>query len=225
MIVHLYFDVFDEVTLRVLQSVREWRLRSVKIWTNRDEWQKKENRQFLANIREGVRIIDDAPIDYGKDLYEWHRVNDSVSRVEKRGIRALASRVWDYGSCVVGIGSLPKEKDLFIGFFDRQGDRMLPKEFFRIDWLTTSDALEGYLKDKGFGAFSLKDENRFERTGMVYEGTPIFREKSTGRYVYLDTLHKDHYEVFDPRGCHIGEFSLTGVLDQSKKDKNKHLRV
>lgn len=225
MTIHLYFDVLDDTTLRVLQSVREWRQRSIKIWTNREVVSNSPMKGCLSYIKEGVNIIDDLSLRYDKDLYEWQRNEGKVSVVCSHGIRALVSRKWAIQDCVVGIGNQAKEKELLICFFDKQGEKTLPEEFIKIVWLATIESLWSLCSEKGVFAFSLTDARRFERTGRRYGNASIFREKETGYYVYLDTFHGDHYEVFDSSRRHIGEYSMTGYLDFSKRDGSKRLDV
>lgn len=77
--------------------------------------------------------------------------------------------------------------------------------------------------------FSLTDITRFERTSKLYKKSKrrIYKERSTNRYWYYDFFHsdnKEHYEVFDNTGNHVGEADMNGVLDETKKDKTKSIR-
>lgn len=74
--------------------------------------------------------------------------------------------------------------------------------------------------------FHLSDVSRFERTKFLYRKAKqrIYREKATDRYWYYDYFHKDnkeHYEVYDSLGQHVGEADTDGVIDVSKKDPKK----
>ena len=75
--------------------------------------------------------------------------------------------------------------------------------------------------------FSLNDMSLFQKTNSIYMPTKqrVYREIRTGRYWYLDALHKNHYEVFDANDNHIGEASLDGVLDYSKADKSRSIKA
>ena len=75
---------------------------------------------------------------------------------------------------------------------------------------------------------SLSDVAKFERTEKIWErtGQRIYRERKTKRYWYYDFFHKDnkeHYEVFDCFGEHLGEANTNGYLDTSKKDSSKSI--
>ena len=67
--------------------------------------------------------------------------------------------------------------------------------------------------------------SRYARAEQIFQGEPVYREQKAGHLIYLDHLHKTHYEVFDPQGKHLGEMSLNGDLDRSKADPNKRLSV
>ena len=76
--------------------------------------------------------------------------------------------------------------------------------------------------------FQLSDVIRFERTNKVWNRSKqrIYKERETSRYWYYDFFHrenKEHYEVFDSDGNHIGEADCNGIIDESKKDGNKSI--
>lgn len=70
----------------------------------------------------------------------------------------------------------------------------------------------------------LHDTLRFVKTNRNVHGKIVYKEKSLQRFWYLDNLHRDHFEVFDFDGNHLGEASLSGVLDDTKVDSNKKFR-
>ena len=53
----------------------------------------------------------------------------------------------------------------------------------------------------------------------------VFLSKDGDNFIYLDNLHKTHYEVFSSTGQHLGEMSLNGDLDRLVADPGKHLRL
>jgi hypothetical protein len=82
-----------------------------------------------------------------------------------------------------------------------------------------------YQKTEGISHFSLLERQRFTKTRLVEQGKTVYKEVSTNRYWYLDNLHKDHYEVFNAQGEHIGVASLQGNIDSSKKEKGRRISV
>jgi hypothetical protein len=82
-----------------------------------------------------------------------------------------------------------------------------------------------YQKNDGKSHFSLLNRQRFTRTHLVEQGKTVYKEVSTHCYWYLDNLHKDHYEVFNALGEHIGIANLQGEFDRSKKEKGRRISV
>lgn len=94
---------------------------------------------------------------------------------------------------------------------------------------TVNTFIEWYNTEKRNITFSLEDVYRFSRTNKIYPDSKqrIYLEKETGRYWYKDYFHKDnkeHYEVFDKEGNHLGEADVNGNLDESKCDKTKSIK-
>lgn len=102
-------------------------------------------------------------------------------------------------------------------------------QFAQIELITDERAFqlwwEVYQKQEGKSHFSLLNRQRFSRTHLVEQGKTVSKEVSTGRYWYLDNLHKDHYEVFNDQGEHIGIANLEGEIDDSKKEKGRRIEV
>jgi hypothetical protein len=77
-----------------------------------------------------------------------------------------------------------------------------------------------------FGLITLlENEYRFARTQEMVHGQAVYKEIETNRWWYLDNLHKDHYEVFDSKGHHLGEANLQGEIDSSKKTDGKKIWI
>ena len=74
----------------------------------------------------------------------------------------------------------------------------------------------------------LRDITRFRKTALIFQGRSIYIELTTGRYWYVDNLHKStpHLEVFDKTGKnHVGEADLDGNINYSKSDSDKTIDV
>jgi hypothetical protein len=65
-----------------------------------------------------------------------------------------------------------------------------------------------YQKTDGQSDFSLLNRQNFARTHLVY----------------LDNLHKDHYEVFNDQGKHIGIANLKGEIE-TKREKGRRITI
>ena len=94
-----------------------------------------------------------------------------------------------------------------------------------IDNLFNAGHYSNVLHQRGIRySFSLKDGTRFQKDGRIVQGQNVYREIDTGYYWYLDNLHKNHYEVFDGNGQHIGTANTDGVIDPSKKVNGRTLQ-
>ncbi|GHT38307.1 hypothetical protein AGMMS49965_01230 [Bacteroidia bacterium] len=76
------------------------------------------------------------------------------------------------------------------------------------------------------GRFTLLDNiERFRQTNRIEQGQRVYQEISTNNYWYLDNLHKTHYEVYNAKAEHLGEASLQGNLDESKKVNGRMITI
>lgn len=96
--------------------------------------------------------------------------------------------------------------------------------FTCIQFVSNVDELDLWLS--GYpGKFSLLNCCFFEKTTFIQQGKAVYKEIETGYFWYLDNFHKTHYEVFDSKGQHLGEASLEGKLDKTKKDNGRTIKV
>ena len=94
-----------------------------------------------------------------------------------------------------------------------------------IDNLFNAGQYSNVLHQRGIiYSFSLKDGTRFQKDGRIVQGQNVYREIDTGYYWYLDNLHKNHYEVFDGNGQHIGTANTDGVIDPCKKGNGRTIQ-
>ena len=80
--------------------------------------------------------------------------------------------------------------------------------------------LEQYEETKKAKDYLAKSED-FIKTTFNVQGAAIYKNKQSGRYWYLDNLHKTHFEVFNAQQEHIGVADLDGNLDETKKVKGR----
>ncbi|MEZ4864092.1 MAG: hypothetical protein R3C14_22435 [Caldilineaceae bacterium] len=74
----------------------------------------------------------------------------------------------------------------------------------------------------------LRDGQRFFSTSYYVDGRRVYREINTEYYWYVDNLHYGraaHLEVFDRNGQHLGEATLEGAIDTTKRDFTKRLKL
>ncbi|MDD2516225.1 MAG: hypothetical protein PHO80_04055, partial [Candidatus Gracilibacteria bacterium] len=72
----------------------------------------------------------------------------------------------------------------------------------------------------------LGDFAQFLKTNKRYGKASIYTDKETGNFLYRDTLHNNHLEIFNKKGVHLGEGDpltgeiISGTADSSKTIKN-----
>ncbi len=94
-----------------------------------------------------------------------------------------------------------------------------------ISCVDTIENTEKWIVDNCIVIPIIENTKRFERTSKQVKGATIYKEKETSYYWYLDTLHRNHYEVFNAQKEHLGEADLEGNIDTSKKDSSKNGRI
>ena len=94
-----------------------------------------------------------------------------------------------------------------------------------IDCIDSISEIASWIEEKCPSTPIVEDSSRFERTSKTFNGATIYKEKNSRRYWYLDTLHKNHYEVFNAQKEHLGEADLEGNIDISKKDSSKNGKI
>jgi hypothetical protein len=101
-------------------------------------------------------------------------------------------------------------------------------------WLNERLQLERFEYDPGSGIpptdlqTVLRDRSRFQPTTLYVHGRRVYREITVERYWYVDNLHYGyaaHLETFDNNGNHLGEATLNGQLETSKRDTRKGLKL
>lgn len=94
-----------------------------------------------------------------------------------------------------------------------------------LDCLDNKNAFEEWVQDKlDSRDFLERNSERFKRTGYYFQGATVYIENETKNYWYLDSFHKNHYEVFDNQGKHLGEADLSGIINTNKQDKAKKFK-
>ena len=147
---------------------------------------------------------------------------ETVPLFNNDGLFHLVSRCTSDKTDFVCIDSKEYAKNQLVLFQDAIHKKELPKEFIKVPCYKDWGSLWEYLEEKQLFLFSLKDTTKFEKCSYTVQGATVYKEKTTGRYWYMDNLHKTHYEVFDHLGKkHIGEAGLDGVIDKTKADTDK----
>ena len=93
----------------------------------------------------------------------------------------------------------------------------------KLDCLDNKSAIENWLREKQVLKDPdledcLKDTTRFKKTSIICQGRSVYQEISTQYFWYLDNLHRNHFEIFDPTGKH---HIRVGDLDGNSRESTK----
>ena len=215
---NIYFKTIDDTTLPILKELREKRYRSVKYWFNGNSL----NLNQIKHLLRDATSVNHPETDNNLTCYNWD-IEQCCVYPEHDGLEHLAWRCINDKTQFVCIDNCHHYNNQLVLFQDAIQEANYPQTFIKIPCFHTIRELMTYAQEQGFFNFSLKDCNRFEKCSGIgpIQGATVYKEKASGRYWYIDMLHKTHYEVFDCRGRHWGEADMNGELNQNKKDENK----
>jgi hypothetical protein len=162
----------------------------------------------------------------------WCLEQFEVKAVSNSTLAEMAERILSQNSEKYVLLNLQQNsrinRDFLPVFKDCKHIKGLP-QFAHVELIADEKAFQlwwaRYQKEEGKNHFSLLNRQRFSKTHLVEQGKSVYKEISTSCYWYLDNLHKDHYEVFNAQGEHIGIADLQGVIDDSKKEKGRRIEV
>ncbi len=223
--VNVYLHDLNQGSLAIAKQVRMWGTRKVRLWVSEEALRQSSYKGLVANWRDGYVIDQSVQVDNSIGYYEWDLKTVGINPITSGGLKALIQRCWTQNLQFVILGEVAKIKNHFAGFVDAPQWPKLPDVWHVCEWVTTYEELLALCQQRGVFDFDLTNVSRFVRAGQGGQSETVYRELKTGNLIYLDRLHKTHYEVFDSHGKHLGEMSLNGYLDRTKSDSNKRLNV
>lgn len=202
--------------------------------TSGEHYLGKLNTQILAMLdKRATMVVNVSLPDYAHGCYQWDSGSASVeSRNNHLFEYATEKFIEREGENTIIISLLyedPWERGIMPMLKDAPNSPELPL-LLRIPYFSPINTfIEWYRSKESNRTFSLHDMNRFERTTYIRKESKqrIYLEKGSSHYWYYDYYHKDnkeHYEVFDSCGNHIGEADMNGNLDESKRDNKKSIK-
>lgn len=221
MMINIYFCHLDNTTMPIFHSLRQIRNRNIKIWIS--EVDKNEVVRIQAR---DLNIIEHSGIDRNLGCYRWDISAEQIEPLyDCNGLKHLVARYICEGTFFICVDNAACTNNQLVMFQDAPHLEEYPKAFVKIPCFNEFGNIRSYLIEQGALSFSLDNEDLFKKcNGIVIQGANVYREISTGRYWYLDMLHKNHYEVFDKTGNrHIGEADLRGNIDSSKAEKGRSI--
>ena len=216
MILNVYFRLLDAATVPILMELRRHRYKSIKYWINP---------AYTPHIHiRDYKSIQHERIDHQLTCFDWN-IDSMKASPQNDGLEHLVSRHLAAGTKFVIIDNCHHSGNQLVLFQDASHLKDFPQGFVKVPCFCNYQDLIDYAFSENIFPFSLENNADFDRTRLTVQGKTVYREKENNRYWYLDNLHKNHYEVFDSTGNHLGEANLEGELDTSKKDKNKTITL
>ncbi len=218
--VNIYFKVIDEVTIPILLWIHKVRSRNIQIWYDKSI---QGDKLIIAKMKTKCDIeFNDT--DNSISFFEWKLSQNGVESIYC-GLKHLISRNCIHNTKFIVIDNASRSHQQMIVFRDAEHKEELPDSFIKVPCFSSVEETYDYCKAQSVFEFSLEDQTKFTYESGITppQGAKVFRQISTGKYWYLDMLHKDHYEVFDSAGKkHLGEANIeTGELNSAKRDKDK----
>lgn len=217
--VNVYIKVIDEITLPILLWIHKVRSRNIQIWYDKNI---AGDKAIISKLKTKLDIEFEGT-DGSIRFFEWQLSQNGVECLYC-GLKHLISRQCMHDTKFVIIDNVRRSGSQMILFRDAEHEDELPDAFVKVPCFSSVDEVLNYCKAQGVFAFSLDDTTKFSYENGInpVQGAKVYKEISTGKLWYMDMLHKDHYEVFDSTGkIHIGEASIDGQIDTSKKDSDK----
>lgn len=225
--VNIYIHEPCQESISIARKIREWGSRKVQLWVCEEDLKKAspDIRGIVRNWRDGKSVERNITVDGSCFYCEWDFESWSVTHVVSDGLKALMARCRNQKLEFLVLGTSTKYKGQMIGFVDAPHDDSLPNGWCKFHWMTTYDAIFVFCREHNVFDFDLNNPTLYRETNIRAQGVSVYEELQTGYFIYFDNFHKDHYEVFDSNRRHLGEMSLTGVLDRSTADNRKHLKL
>jgi len=212
-------DGGDSQVKAVARTLRLSKQKSIRLWIGRTY----VNQPPYNNWKD-KHVIDDGVGALTNLYFEWN-VDNQVVHTLSNDMRNVWWRIKNMQLDFCILSSQPQPKNCMVMFEDSRTDIAYPQGFEVIRCFRDYDSLMNYCKQQGAVRFSLHDSCFFKHEHDIHKvrGAEVYREIATDRLWYFDTFHKDHFEVFEPRGRkHIAEADLNGIIDFSKADDTKH---
>ena len=222
---YLYFNEQSDDAKALFECLRAIRSPKLRLLLSDDVFNTWSQNKFGGVCALDVIKASDKKGEYCV-CYSWDVNAQNIKPIYTEDIRGLINIMsLNQGTefCIFDKTSYPK--NIYTLFRDIINISDYPDAFYKLKCFATPIAAIDYFRTNGIiPNFSLEGNSDFEITAIhPVQGASVYRQKRTGFLWYLDNFHKTHFEVFEHQGKrHIGEASIDGELDRSKKDSKKH---
>ncbi len=221
-IVNILIPTITSPIREIIDELWSIRSKKLKLWIPQDVLAKdgQYNQSALVALENNIKP------DLGLACYKWNIDNTEILPIERLYNYWIAR--YDDNQKWAILTEEDNPKQILSLFLDAKHKPELPDKWYRYKCYSDRESIISFCAESGALDFALCRGARFEKAGVVtaIKGAVVYKEIETGYFWYLDTFHRDHYEVFDFVGNHIGEADIqNGIIDKTKADKNKHLKL
>jgi len=188
---------------------------------------KRAKSSFLVKLQKGSAKPINQILAHDELYFIWRiennfsveQANNLLGKVYEKHLDINTSK-----NIIVNLfNTLQSNNSKLIVFKDSFSNNLLPEKLVHIDSIISKEELIEWITNND--VFSLYNTSKYRKIGQEYDGKPIFVSLIDDNYWYLDNFHKNHYEVFDKNGIHLGEADLNGDLNIKKRDSKKRIRT
>ena len=202
--VNFFLPDINNQTRLIVEELRALRSSETKLWVPSDLLQRDAR---LMQTKDVKVVEHGCSYDHSLLCYSWDKQTATVITQFYRDLVAHNIQAPSEKWIIISDAQYPH--NLRYLFLDATHLKDYPNAWYKYPCISSVveliDVLEAnhieprnVLLDTRY--FSLVNDN-FKHV----RGAQVYREKETGNLFYLDTMHKDHYEVFDSAGkIHLG---------------------
>lgn len=223
--VHFFIPELTQSTRKLVEELRYQDSRNTKLWMPRAILQNDQRMKHASSIN---IVENNSTFDYSLQCFLWDSACEMADKQDPiYGNLISCSRLVQSGNWVIITDNTNTDKIRFL-FLDSKHKDEYPDEWYRFQCIRTLTELQDVFKAHNIQPRNLLlDTRRFAPYRKKFKHTKnpnVYRELKTGRIYYLDTLHRNHFEVFDPSGQdYLGEADLYSgeLIPGTEKSDNK----
>lgn len=221
--VNICVPEFTDSIKAIVRELRDKRESYFKIWLPKTAYNNsnKNVRQWkdIGELEKGVQI------DKRLMCFEWNIEGKTVIRREDI-YRYCVEHSFD-GKCWVVLTETVHPKGQVSFFLDSKEDVTFPDEWIHLQCFKDAKELLLFCMEVEEAYYHLSQNPKFKVAHNKFKhtrGAQVYVEEKTNYYWYLDTFHRDHFEVFDRFGkehlgiAHVKDLTLLdNTADNNKK--------
>ena len=221
--VNICVPEFTDAIKSVVRELRDNRKSYFRIWLPKNAYsdanKNVRNWKDIGELEKGVQI------DKSLRCFEWNLGEESVIRREDI-YRYCVEHSCD-GGCWVLLTEEKRTKGQKSFFLDSKEDIGYPDEWIHLLCFDNAEEVLTFCREIEDAYANLSQSTKFKIEHGNFKhtrGAQVYSEIKTGNLWYLDTFHRDHFEVFDKFGKkHLGISDkkilkvMDGTADNTKK--------